>query len=161
MAAIGAFYLCVRLSATQLHVSRALPATKPIPKPGLISIGGGAIGSTGWMAKTITLPWNPVQWANPVLSMVTPAGTGSAVNPVNDQFTGSGDSEAGGLLNVPVATNCTPAADPLSCVAAGLISIEVSARFGVSAHPASTISPRDAISYRPEERLMLTPPQNY
>jgi hypothetical protein len=57
---------------------------------------------------------NPVQWASPVLSMVTPAGTGIAVNPVKDQFAGSGDTETGGVLNVPVAVNCTPAADPLS-----------------------------------------------
>src|ERR1017187_6041442 len=93
--------------------------------------------------------------------MVTPAGTGIAVNPVKDQFAGSGDKETGGLLNVPVAVNCTPAVDPLSWAVTGLTVIErsVLAGFAGTAQPPRTANPMAAKAKRPGERSIIAPPR--
>jgi hypothetical protein len=91
--------------------------------------------------------------------MVTSPGVGIVRNPVKDQFAGSGDTETGGVLNVPVAVNCTPAADPLSWAVAGLTLIERSVPvldwFAGTAQPQRAANPRAAKAERLGERSII------
>ena len=97
-----------------LQVSTAEPATYPAPVPGAIEVGGGALGSTEWIAITGTVPIKLPQCASPFASMDTVVGTEIVVNPENDQFTDNGLTTVGDAVKIPVAVNWTaaPFAEP-------------------------------------------------
>lgn len=73
------------------------------------------------------VPLNPLQWAKPLLSIVTTVDSGIVVNPLKDQLAGSGVMVIGDALKVPIAVNCT-AVDPLAWAFAGATAIDVNMR---------------------------------